>query len=149
MSILCLGMLLWLPHLQMAGWGLFIASTTLLAIGQKATAFYRWAHQTVRCAPDIHCSLSGACHVSRPLESVAVDRWIQPLPRLSGAHRIVRCYSPRAPVVGLSAQIVRMSHQTVQCTPDSYCSLSDAPPGRWLTAHFMDFFADSLGFFCS
>jgi hypothetical protein len=24
-----------------------------------------------------HCSLSGACHVSRPLEFVAVDRWIR------------------------------------------------------------------------
>jgi hypothetical protein len=30
-----------------------------------------------------------------------------------------------------------------------YCSLSGAPRGCWLTAHFMDFFADSLGFFCS
>jgi hypothetical protein len=33
--------------------------------------------------------------------------------------------------------------------PDRYCSLSGAPLGRWLTVHFMDFFADSLGFFCS
>jgi hypothetical protein len=40
-------------------------------------------------AADIHCSLSGASHISRLLGSVAVDRWIQPLPRLSGAHRMV------------------------------------------------------------
>jgi hypothetical protein len=80
MSILYLGMLLGIPHLQMVGWGVFIASPKLLAVGQKTTTFCRRAHWTVRCAPDIHCSLSGACHVSRPLGSVAVDRWIQPLP---------------------------------------------------------------------
>jgi hypothetical protein len=116
---------------------------TLLAVGQKAAAFCRRAHQIVRCAPDIHYSLSGVCHVSRSLGSVAVDLWIRPLPRLSGAHRTVWCYSPRAPVVGLSAQTVRVSHHT------GYCSLSGVAPGRWLTAHFMDFFVDSLGFCCS
>jgi hypothetical protein len=57
-------------------------------------------------------------HVSRPLASVAVNRWIRPLPRLSSAHRTVRCYNPRAPGVGLSAQTVRVSHQTVWCTPN-------------------------------
>jgi hypothetical protein len=130
------------------GWlRVFIASPSLLAIEQKAATFCRRAHQTVQCAPDIHCSLSGACHVSRLLGSVAVDRWIRPLPRLSGAHRRVQCYSPRAPVVVLSVQTVRVSHQTVWCTPDKYCLLSGAPPGCWLAAHFMDFFTDSLGFF--
>jgi hypothetical protein len=39
MSILCLGMLLGLPHLEMAGWEVFIASPTLLVVGQKAVAF--------------------------------------------------------------------------------------------------------------
>jgi hypothetical protein len=38
----------------------FIAPTTILAVGW---AFYRWAHRTR------HCSVSGACNVSRPLES--------------------------------------------------------------------------------
>ena len=75
------------------------------------------------------CSLSGACHVSRLLNSVAVDHWIRPLTRLSGAHRTIRCYGLRAPFVGLSAQIVRVSHRRVRCTPDMYCSLSGAPPG--------------------
>jgi hypothetical protein len=40
MSILCLGMLFGLPHLEMAGWGVFIASPTLLVVGKKALAFY-------------------------------------------------------------------------------------------------------------
>jgi hypothetical protein len=40
-------------------------------------------------------------HVSRPLGSVAVDRWIRPLPRQSGATARERL------VVGLSVQTVR------------------------------------------
>src|SRR5688500_11102908 len=51
-SSICLGMSLGLPLLQMAVWGVFIASPTLLVVGQKATTFYRQAHRTVRCAPD-------------------------------------------------------------------------------------------------
>jgi hypothetical protein len=39
MSTICLGMLLGLPHLQMAGWGVFIASPTILAVGQKQQLF--------------------------------------------------------------------------------------------------------------
>jgi hypothetical protein len=46
--------------------GLFIAPTTILAVGW---AFYRQEHRTVRCATTQHCSVSGACHVSFPLES--------------------------------------------------------------------------------
>jgi hypothetical protein len=110
--VCCLG-----SHTFKWSMGVFIAPT-LLAVGQKATTFYRWAHRTFWCAPDIHCSLSGACHVSRSLGYVAVDRWIQPLPRLSGAHRIVWCYRLRALVVGLSAQTVRVSHRTIRCTPN-------------------------------
>jgi hypothetical protein len=37
--------------------------------------------------------VSGACHVSRLLESIAVDRWIRPSPRMS-----VRC-TPDSPVL--------------------------------------------------
>jgi hypothetical protein len=111
--VCCLG-----SHTFKWSMGEFIASPTLLAIGQKATTFCRWAHRTVWCAPDIHCSLSDACHVSRSLGSVAVDRWIQPLPRLSDAHRTVWCYRLRVPIVGLSAQTVRVSHRTIRCTPN-------------------------------
>jgi hypothetical protein len=35
MSIICLGMLLGLPHIEMAGWGVLIAPNTKLAIGEK------------------------------------------------------------------------------------------------------------------
>jgi hypothetical protein len=107
---------------------------------------------------DRHTGQSSACHVSWWLRSVAVNRWVRPLPmvpwprqptvevcgsrsldltvtRLPGAHRTIRCHSPRAPVVGLSAQ-------TIRCTSDNYYSLSGAPPVRAL---FLDFFADSFG----
>jgi hypothetical protein len=56
---------------------------------------------------------------------------------------------PKSAVDGLSAQTVWVSHRTVRCTPDMHYALSGAPPGRWLTAHFMDFFTDFLGFFYS
>jgi hypothetical protein len=44
--------------------GVFIAPTTILAVG---CVLYRRAHRT------LHGSLSGACHVSRPLGLGAVD----------------------------------------------------------------------------
>jgi hypothetical protein len=50
------------------GWVIFIATTTFIAVGQKAAAFYRRAHRIVRCTRTRHCSLSGACHVTRPLD---------------------------------------------------------------------------------
>jgi hypothetical protein len=66
-----------------------------------------------------HTQFIVRCPPRQPtLGSVAVDRWIRPLPRLSGAHRTVRCYNLRVPVVGVSAQTVRVSHQTVRCAPD-------------------------------
>jgi hypothetical protein len=96
MSILCPGMLLGLPHLEMACWGGGIYSLPHnYSRWTEAAAFYRRAHRT----STIHCPVP--CHVCRPLGSVAVDRWIRPLSRLSGAHQTVWCYSPRAPIVGL------------------------------------------------
>jgi hypothetical protein len=35
MSIMCLGMLLGLPHLGMVDWGVFIAPNTKLDVGEK------------------------------------------------------------------------------------------------------------------
>jgi hypothetical protein len=35
MSNVCLGMLLGLPHIEMASWGVFIAPNTKLAVGEK------------------------------------------------------------------------------------------------------------------
>jgi hypothetical protein len=46
MSIICLGMLLGLPHLRMAGWGVFIAPNTIVAVGEKL--LLSAAHRTVR-----------------------------------------------------------------------------------------------------
>jgi hypothetical protein len=130
MSTISLDMLLGLPHLEMVSWG---------GIYRRQPHFYPFerkhqlsidgrtrqsnAHQTG------HCSLSGTYHVRRPLGSVAVNHWIRLLPRLSGAHQTVWCYSPRVPVCGPSAQTVRLSHGTVRCTLDSYCSLSGVPSG--------------------
>jgi hypothetical protein len=48
------------------GWGVFIASNQFLGVGWLCC---RWAHRT------LHCSLSGECHVSRPLGFGAVDHW--------------------------------------------------------------------------
>jgi hypothetical protein len=39
MSTICLGMLLGIPHLEMAGWGVFIATNTKLVVWRKAVAF--------------------------------------------------------------------------------------------------------------
>jgi hypothetical protein len=71
MSTICLGMSLGLPHLRMAGWGVFIAPNTIIAVGGKlmlsaVTPDSPVVHRTV------HCSLSGApsCCLIR-----ADDRW--------------------------------------------------------------------------
>jgi hypothetical protein len=68
MSTICFGMLLGLPHIEMAGWGGFIASPHNYSRWTETTTFCRWAHRTVRCTPVMHCSLSGALAMS-------ADRW--------------------------------------------------------------------------
>jgi hypothetical protein len=82
----------------------------------------------------------------QPTVEVYGSRSLDPIvARQSGVHRTVRCHGPRSPVVGLSAQTARCptgqfgAHQTCDC------SLSGAPPVRWLTTLFLDFFADSFG----
>jgi hypothetical protein len=71
MSTICLGMSLGLPHLEMAGWGVFIAPNTNRAVGEKflllcGTPDSPVVHRTA------HCSMSGA--LSRcPVR--AGDRW--------------------------------------------------------------------------
>jgi hypothetical protein len=75
MSTICLGMSLGLPHLEMAGWGVFIAANTNIAVGEKlmllcGTPDSPVVHRTA------HCSLSGApsrCSVR------AGDRWCRRL----------------------------------------------------------------------
>jgi hypothetical protein len=115
----------WAPTPQIARLGVFIASPTIVAVGQKhqlsvdGCTGQSGAHRT----STIHCLVP--CHVSRPLGSVAVDRWIRPLPKQFGAHRT------------------------------GYCSLSGAPAVCWLTAHLISslflglLFFLSLGLLCS
>jgi hypothetical protein len=92
----------------------------------EAAAFCRWAHRIVQCTPDKQCSLSGA------------------LPR----QPTVGVYSSR-PLDPTVTQAVRRSTGQSGAHQTRYCSLSSAPQVCLLTAHFMDFFAVSLGFFCS
>jgi hypothetical protein len=106
MSTTCIDMLLGLPHLQMAGWWSIYNLPHNSSRWTESWLLCRRAHRTVWCPG----------HVSRPLVSVAVDRWIRPLPRLSGAHRTFRCYSPRVPSCGLSAQTSRCHTRQVLFT---------------------------------
>jgi hypothetical protein len=107
----------------------FIAPTPKLAVGQKAITFYRRAHRTVRC-PTGQALCSVRCMPRQPAVGVCSSRPLDPtVTRVSGAHRTVRCYSPTTPFCGPSAQTVRLSHRTIRCAPDRYCSLSDVPPG--------------------
>jgi hypothetical protein len=57
-----------LDVLNGGGWGVFITPTTILAVVVDGTPNSPVVHQTW------HYSLSGACHVSRPLGFGAVDR---------------------------------------------------------------------------
>jgi non-ribosomal peptide synthetase component F len=80
-----------------------------------------------------HCSLSGACHVSRPLGFRAVDRW-SPLSScgtgqsgvfwLLTAMSTVHC-SPQS-TVGRSWPLLRWLTRHVRCTPDSPVNYSIA-----------------------
>jgi hypothetical protein len=66
----------------------------------KVAAFCWLAHRTVRCTPDKHCSLSGALATSADRWSLQQSIVGSAVARLSGAHRTVRCCSPRVPVCG-------------------------------------------------
>jgi hypothetical protein len=66
MSIICLGVLLGLPQLQMDGWGIYSLPPPIIAIGQKVVVSIdrrtgqSGAHRT--CT--VHCSLSNALATS-------------------------------------------------------------------------------------
>jgi hypothetical protein len=139
MSRICLGMFLGLPYLKMAGWDVFIAFPLNYSRWTESCCFCRRAHRT--CT--VHCLVPwprqptvGDCS-SRPLNPTVTQTFRCTLDSLvlhpEGAWL-------RAPLCRLPG---------VRCTPYRYCSLSGVPPVHWLTAVFMDFFAVSLGFFCS
>jgi hypothetical protein len=56
-----------LDGLNGVGWGVFIAPTTILAVAVDSTPDSPVVHRTW------HYSLSGACHIIRPLGFGAVD----------------------------------------------------------------------------
>jgi hypothetical protein len=64
MSILSFGMLLGLPHLEMADWGVFIGPNTILAVGEKL--LLSTAHWTVRCPCPVRLAVGF---------DIAGDRW--------------------------------------------------------------------------
>jgi hypothetical protein len=70
MTTICLDMLLGLPRVEMAGWGgIYRLQPPIYSLDRKQQfsvdghTGQSGAHRTR------HCSVSGACHVSRPLES--------------------------------------------------------------------------------
>jgi hypothetical protein len=65
MSTICFGLLLGLPHLGIASWGVFIALNTKLAVGEKlqlsmAQHTVRWCtgHCTVHCPVSLAVGLT-------------------------------------------------------------------------------------------
>jgi hypothetical protein len=122
----------------------FIALTTIIVVGQKATAFCRWAHQTVRCAPDMALFIV-RCLPRYPTVGVCSSRPLDP-PALV-AHRTVRwhilqsgatCFlwqflTFRSLAVAvavdrwpLCGEVDRWpwAHRTVRCTSDSLVNYS-------------------------
>jgi hypothetical protein len=92
---ICLGMLLGLPHLQMAGWGVFIAPNTILAVGEKLQ--FSAAHRTVRwCTRQrtVACPVRLAVALS---EQVTVGAAGFPHRTVWCSHRTVRWSSLRVP----------------------------------------------------
>jgi hypothetical protein len=105
-------------------------------------------HRTVggttgHCTVDVRCTprqpIVGACS-SRPLDPTVA---VCPL-----AHRTVRC-TPDSPVLQPESACLwplcadcPVPHRTVRCTPDINVRCATR---RWLTARFLDSFADFFG----
>jgi hypothetical protein len=84
------------------------------------------ATQTVWCT-----SYSPVSWPRQPTVEVCGSRLLDPtVARLSGAHRIVRSHSLRAPVVDLSTQTARCPTRQSGAHWTYCCSLSGAPPVR-------------------
>jgi hypothetical protein len=148
MCTICLGMLLGLPHLIMAGWGVFIAPNTIVAVGEKL--LLSAAHLTVRwCTGQrtVACPVRLAVALSDPLsEQVTVG--VAGFP-----HRTVRCATGQSGgllsgchlelAIGLlfpsALDSPACGHRTVRCaTGQSGAPRTDSPQAARL--HFLDFF---------
>jgi hypothetical protein len=81
MCTMCLGMLLGLSHLRMAGWGgIYSSQPQFYQLDKKQQLSVVGCTGQSGAPPDMHCAVSSARHVSQPLASIVVDRWIWPLP---------------------------------------------------------------------
>jgi hypothetical protein len=108
------------------------------------------AHLVIMFAPGSWCPRNLGVTPHQPTVGVCSSRLLDPtITQTIRCTPTIRCYSSGAPDVGLSAQIARCPTGQSDAHQTGYCSLSGAPPVRWLTAHFMDFFVVSMGFFCS
>jgi hypothetical protein len=88
MSTICLGMSLGLPHLEMVGWGVFIAPNTNRAVGEKMPLSA--AHRTVRWC-------TGQCTVACPVcLAVALSEQVT-VGAVGFPHRTVQWSSLRVP----------------------------------------------------
>jgi hypothetical protein len=88
MSTICLGMSLGLPHLKMAGWGVFIAPNTNRAVGEKL--LFSAAHRTVRWCTGQRTVACPVCLAVTLSEQVTVDA-------VGFSHRTDRWSSLRVP----------------------------------------------------
>jgi hypothetical protein len=103
MSTICLGILLGLPHLQMAAWwGIYSLHHNSSHWTEKLLLLSSGAPDSPVHTRHVRCP----GHVSRPLRSVAVDCWIQLLSRLSVHTEQSSATARERLVVGLSTQIV-------------------------------------------
>jgi hypothetical protein len=115
--------------------GIYRPQPHFLAVEQKAAAFYRQAHRTVRCALD-RALFTVWCLPRQPTVGVCSNRLLDP---------IVRYCSSRAPVYGaLCADYPVVPPESPVHTGQVLCTVRCATR-RWLTALFLDFFADSFG----
>jgi hypothetical protein len=130
-----------LDGLNGGGWRIFIAPTTILAVVVDDTPDSPVLHRTGQC------SLSGACHVSRPLRFGAVDRW-SPLSScgtgqsggtsdsslcsdfavLTSDLRTVHFYYTPQSTIERSWLLLCWHTGHVRCTPDSPMNYSEALP---------------------
>jgi hypothetical protein len=130
MSTICLGMLLGLPHLEMAGWGCIYSPNTNIVVGEKlllsvSHRIVRWCtgQRTVACPVRLAVALSeqvtvgAACFSHRTVRSShRTVRWssLRVPPRTSRWAAVPWCigqsgvWTPDSPV--LHAQIVRRHH---------------------------------------